>query len=90
MTSTFSIHFLHIYNPMLEESACQISPQNTLNFYFMTHYVCKFDYLESHSSFDNFYQNGRIENLLHITTDFARKLCHVHKYAWQILAKLVK
>ena len=35
-------------------------------------------YLESHSSFDNFHQNGKIENLLHIYTQyFAGKLCYV-------------
>ena len=31
-------------------------------------------YMESHSSFDNFHQNGKIENLLNIYTVLCRKV----------------
>ena len=50
-------------------------------------------YLDSHSSFDNFHQNGKIKKLLHKYTVLCRKVvlqCMSHKYAWRILARLVK
>ena len=48
-------------------------------------------YLESHSSFDNFHQNGKIENLLPYIHSTLQESCVMsHKCAWQISARLVK
>ena len=47
-------------------------------------------YLESHSSFDKFHQNGKIENLLHIHSTLQESCVMSHKCAWQISARLVK